>query len=193
MTTQSPNPFPTGGLRGLSPREAMQRAAAIVYNFVIHETRTLRNFSLAAFTRLRRFACFLAQVSAGCAIQGSAGAMDLAGINYTDQYVALYTVNGYAGANIYPHEGGGGGVCCISVPREWKPGMTVTVKWTSDRNADPIPWKTRVVEVPRYRPEDRGVFAVHFFPNDEVKVLVTSITVGHPNYPFPEPDQYKQK
>jgi len=29
MTTQSPDPFPTGGLRALSPREAMQRAAAL--------------------------------------------------------------------------------------------------------------------------------------------------------------------
>jgi hypothetical protein len=29
MTTQSPDPFPTGGLRGLSPREAMQRVAAL--------------------------------------------------------------------------------------------------------------------------------------------------------------------
>jgi len=150
-------------------------------------------FAAHVFSGLRQFACFLALVGAGCAVQSSAGAMELVGINYTDQYVALYTVNGYAGANILPHSGGGKFVCCISVPREWKPGMTVTVKWTHDRNADPIPWKTQVVEVPQYRPEDRGVFAVHFLPNDEVKVLVTRITVGHPNYPFPEPEDYKRK
>jgi hypothetical protein len=149
----------------------------------------VRNFTLTAFTRLRRFACFLALVSVGCVVQSSAGAMNLVGINYTDQYVALYTVNGYAGANILPYGGGGGGVCCISVPREWKPGMTVTVNWTSKRNADPIPWKTRVVEVPQYRPEDMGHFAVHFFPGDEVRVLVTMLYPHHPDYPFGSPER----
>jgi len=146
---------------------------------------------LSIFTRLRQYIGLLALV--GCAIQSPAGAMDISGINYTDTYVSLFTVNGYPGPNVMPHSGGGGFVCCISVPEVWKPGMTVTVKWTDRRNADPIPWKTKVVEVPQYRSDERGVFVVHFFPNDEVKVLVTRITVGHPNYPFPSPKEYRQK
>jgi len=113
--------------------------------------------------------------------------MDLVGYNYTDEHVEAFTVNGYPGPNIYPHSGGGKFVCCISVPREWKPGMTVTVKWTDDRNANPIPWKTRVVEVPAYTPEDISRFAVHFFSGGEVKVLVTTKGPGHPDYPYPSP------
>ncbi|WP_316667766.1 DUF3304 domain-containing protein [Ralstonia psammae] len=124
---------------------------------------------------------------AGCAMTGQVNAMDIVGYNYTDDVVEAFSVNGYPGPNIYPHGGGGGFVCCISVPQEWKPGMTVTVKWTDDRNADPIPWKTRVVEVPRYTHEDMGVFAVHFFPGDEVKVLVTDKLAGHADYPYPVP------
>lgn len=121
---------------------------------------------------------------AACSMANRAAAMDLVGYNYTDQYVAAYSVNGYPGANIYPHAGGGGFVCCISVPREWQPGMTVTVKWTEDRNANPVPWKTRVVEVPPYTAKDRGHFAVHFFANDEVTVLVKTKAPGHPDYPY---------
>jgi len=126
-------------------------------------------------------------LGAGFTVMSQASAMDLVGYNYTDEHVEASTVNGYPGPNIYPHGGGGGSVCCISVPREWKQGMTVTVKWTDDRNANPIPWKTRVVEVPRYTPEDIGMFAVHFFPGDVVKVLVTMKFAGHPDYPYPLP------
>ncbi|WP_316880979.1 DUF3304 domain-containing protein [Ralstonia wenshanensis] len=151
----------------------------------------MKEAMLSIPTRLRHYIGLLVLV--GCAIQSPAGAMDIAGINYTDIYVSLFTVNGYPGPNVMPHGGGGKFVCCISVPEVWKPGMTVTVKWTDKRNANPIPWKTRVVEVPQYSPDERGVFVVHFFPNDEVKVLVTRITVGHQNYPFPDPTEYRQK
>ena len=75
----------------------------------------------------------------------------------------------------------------------WKPGTTVTVRWTDRRNANPIVWKTKVVEVPQYQSDKRDIFAVHFFPNDEVKVLVTNMIVGHPEYPFPSPKTYRQK
>ncbi|MGO4812241.1 DUF3304 domain-containing protein [Cupriavidus sp. 2MCAB6] len=136
---------------------------------------------------LRPLAVSMAMLGAACAVSRPATAMDLVGYNYTDQYVAAYSVNGYPGPNIYPHSGGGKFVCCISVPGEWQPGMTVTVKWTEDRNANPIPWKNRIVEVPPYMPEDMGRFAVHFFPGDEVKVLVTTKRPGHPDYPYPLP------
>ena len=69
--------------------------------------------------------------------------------------------------------------------------MTVTVRWTDDRNANLVPWKSKVVEIPQYRPDERDIFVVYFFPNDEVKVLVTNMIVGHPNYPFPSPKTYR--
>ncbi|MGO4812243.1 DUF3304 domain-containing protein [Cupriavidus sp. 2MCAB6] len=137
----------------------------------------------------RSLSLLLAAFGTACTATSHAIAMDLVGYNYTDRYVAAYSVNGYPGANIYPHEGGGKFVCCISVPAEWQPGMTVTVKWSGKRNTNPIPWKTRIVDVPPYTSKDRGHLAVHFFPNDEVKVLVTTKIVGHPDYPYPYPDE----
>ena len=127
-----------------------------------------------------------AATAVGCAVVGSAVAANITGYNYTDEQVSAFTVNGYSGPNIYPHNTGGF-VCCISIPEQWKQGMTVTIKWTAHRNANPIPWKTQVVEVPRYTRNDISRFAVHFFPNDVVKVLVTKMGPGHPEYPYPMP------
>ena len=145
----------------------------------------MKGVTISMLARLRQIVCCLALI--GCATQSPVGAMDITGINYTDTYVSLFTVNGYPGPNVMPHGGGGKFVCCISVPERWKPGMTVTVRWTDKRNANPVVWKTKVVEVPQYRPEDMGHFAVHFFPNDEVKVLVTMLYPHHPDYPLGSP------
>jgi len=150
----------------------------------------LKQTIFSAVTHVRQSICLLALV--GCAHQSLAATADISGINYTDTYVSLFTLNGYPGPNVMPYRDGGG-VCCISVPEKWKPGMTVTVKWTDKRNANPIPWKTKVVEVPQYGLEDIGHFTVHFFPNDEIKVLVTTKYPGHPEYPFPSPKEYRKK
>ena len=151
----------------------------------------MKGVTISMLARLRQIVCCLALI--GCATQSPVGAMDITGINYTDTVVEAFAVNGYPGPNVYPHGGGGAFVCCISVPEVWKPGMTVTVRWTDDRNANLVPWKSKVVEIPQYRPDERDIFVVHFFPNDEVKVLVTNMIVGHPNYPFPNPKTYRQK
>jgi hypothetical protein len=65
--------------------------------------------------------------------------------------------------------------------------MKVTVRWTDDDRV-PDSWKERVVDVPEYTKQDMGAFAVHFYPDDTVKVLVTSKIVGHPDYPYPRPN-----
>ncbi|MDY7507712.1 DUF3304 domain-containing protein [Ralstonia wenshanensis] len=140
----------------------------------------------------RQLLLLLGALVLGCAMTGPVSAMSIVGYNYTDDVVEAFSVNGYPGPNVYPHGGGGKFVCCISVPQEWKPGMTVTVKWTAHRNANPIPWNTRAVEVPRYTPDEISRFAVHFFPGDEVKVLVTTKGPGHPDYPYPSPKMRRQ-
>jgi hypothetical protein len=43
------------------------------------------------------------------------------------------------------------------------------------------------VKVPEYTTQDIGNFAVHFYPGNIVKVLVTTKMVGHPDYPYPTP------
>ena len=64
--------------------------------------------------------------------------------------------------------------------------MKVTVRWTKD-DRFPDLWKQRVVTVPKYTRKDISIFAVHFYPDDTVKVLVTSKIEGHAEYPYPRP------
>lgn len=112
--------------------------------------------------------------------------ISISGLNYTDQTVGAFAVNGHGGGGLMPQDGGGGFVCCVTVPRRWRPGLHVTVSWTGDHNSA-APWKEQVVRVPEYKESEIGFMAVHFYPSGDVKVLVTAITVGHPDYPYPKP------
>lgn len=116
----------------------------------------------------------------------SDASIELSGLNYTDVGIATFSVDGYHGGGIYPNGGGGSFVCCVTVPKRWHEGLKVTVRWTADDRLPDL-WKERVVTVPKYGEQDLGAFAVHFYPGDIVKVLVTTKIEGHPNYPYPRP------
>ena len=94
-------------------------------------------------------------------------------------------------------------MCCVVIPQHWHPGLKATIKWQMDgdwvRDSQGVPiiengknvliqgpWKQKIVDIPEYK--ERGDFMINFFPNDEVKVLVTNVGPGHPNYPYPVPD-----
>lgn len=113
--------------------------------------------------------------------------LELSGLNYTNIGIADFSVDSYGGHGIQPNGGGGKFVCCVTVPRKWHAGMKVTVRWVEDAYVLG-PWKERVVNVPEYTQQDMGAFAVHFYPGDTVKVLVTSKIEGHPDYPYPRPN-----
>lgn len=128
---------------------------------------------------------FLAFALTGCSETDNIS-IELSGLNYTDRGISMFAVDSYSGHSIFPNGGGGKFICCISMPRKWHAGMKVTVRWTEDERI-PDSWKERVVEIPKYTKEDMGAFAVHFYPDDTVKVLVTSKIEGHPDYPYPRP------
>lgn len=113
--------------------------------------------------------------------------LELSGLNYTDVGISTFSVNGYHGGNIYPNGGGGSFVCCVTVPRRWRAGMKVAVRWTPDERVPEL-WKERIVMVPEYTKDDFGAFLVHFYPDDTVKVLVSTKIEGHPEYPYPRPE-----
>lgn len=121
-----------------------------------------------------------------CARENDA-AIDIAGLNYTNDPISTFSVNGHPGPGIYPNNGGGAFVCCVIVPRKWSAGMKVTIRWTKDERI-PSLWKEQIVEVPKYATQDIGAFVVHFYPDNIVKVLVTVKMEGHPDYPYPRPN-----
>ncbi|MDY7562401.1 MULTISPECIES: DUF3304 domain-containing protein [unclassified Pseudomonas] len=130
----------------------------------------------------------------------------LGGLNY-------FMVNGNGGPNIGPYGGGGSQNCCVTLPRQWHPGLTVVVEWEKDPTphayADwPEPrfsdaWHVRmkkektnntrhraVVEVAPY--EVLGVVDVHFLPCDQVAVSAVAATPGHAKYPFSYPSKMEE-
>ena len=107
--------------------------------------------------------------------------LELVGHNHTDDGIYGFAVNGAGGPYLGPHSGGGNFTCCISIPRTYRPGMTVTVATFDFGGANR---RERIVEVPPYRPTDGGQFSVHFLRSGEIKVFATLYTRRHPNYPL---------
>jgi hypothetical protein len=44
--------------------------------------------------------------------------------------VAQFYVDGYDGSNVGREGGGGSNICCVRLPRKWRPGLSVEVRWS---------------------------------------------------------------
>ena len=190
MTTESPSPFPTDGLRKHAEAPTLQRPSH------------WRMAATLAFTL----------ILAACGDQATGnsskanGAASYIAVNHTDKGISSIIVNGEGGILNSPPQGGGGKeMCCVTLPHTWRPGLKVTVKWQIAGNfvrdgkdnmvlndGVPIviqgPWVTRTVDVPEYKGEDAGGgLHIHFLPNDEVKVLRSVMGYRSSTYPIPYP------
>lgn len=107
----------------------------------------------------------------------------IGGVNHTDMYMDWFSIDGHGGANVDAY-GITSGVCCVGVPRVYRPGLTVNVEWQArDKNDKPIR-KSKVVEVEPYT--EAGTIYAHIFPNDVVRVVVAArYGPGNPNHPIP--------
>lgn len=105
-------------------------------------------------------------------------------VNHTGNYIYSSSVNGTWGGNMPAWGAGGGSICCVSIPRVWYPGMKVRVRWNMPIGRQDV-IKEKIVEVEKY--EQPGTVYLHFFPNDEVRVVVSNIGGSHPEHPIPPP------
>lgn len=126
------------------------------------------------------------------------------GANHTDRPAMFVTINGEGGImNIEPGAEGGD-ICCVIVPVKWKPGLKVTVGWQDEgswlkdeqgneviRNGKtvliPAPRKSKTVDLPEY--DTPETLWIHFFPNEEVKVVMSKYGPGSVKHPIPNPEQ----
>jgi hypothetical protein len=135
---------------------------------------------------------------------------NLNGVNHTSAAINYFTVNGYGGPNISPH-GYGGGMCCVMLPREWRPGLLMKVEWETDPQSSEsgkkfpgfedrekfLAWKketesnfqrhTAIVPLPPYEDEGLCALEVHFLPCHQVKVTTSCWRYPSPNSPIKEP------
>jgi hypothetical protein len=121
---------------------------------------------------------------AGCAAfekQESPDATAQVGIvNHTEKYIYSVTVDGSGGGNMSAWGAGGADICCTSIPRIWYPGMKVLVRWNMPEGTKDV-IKEKLVEIEKY--SDPGSIYMHFFPNDEVRVVVSN----YPGYSSAHP------
>jgi hypothetical protein len=162
--------------------------------------------SIPTFVRWLTVCCALALslALAGCEPPAPRVAKDMAvgitGYNFTAEGVQEYYVNDRRGSNLPPYGGGGGTSCCVTLPGQWTPGLTVKVDWTMGDYT--LPWSkleamtpeqrsaccwtqrtlSKTVPVERYGKEG-GRVQVFFLPNDEIKVWVSDYDLGFPGHP----------
>jgi hypothetical protein len=124
----------------------------------------------------------------GCSDANEINPSDVGGFNYTSYYIAGFRVVNEGqelsagGPNIFPRKkgeersGGGKFMCCIGIPRHWRPDAKLVVQWRrdthpydEDRSGDQ--WLTATTAVPSYGPHTYG-FWVHFLPGDRIRVEI---------------------
>ncbi|MNK64026.1 hypothetical protein D3C87_832570 [compost metagenome] len=102
-------------------------------------------------------------------------------VNHTGKYIYSASVDGAGGANMARWGAGGADVCCASIPRVWYPGMKVLVRWNMPEGRTDV-IKEKMVEVEKY--DEPGDIYMHFFPNDEVRVVVSNAGGGAKTHPI---------
>lgn len=105
-------------------------------------------------------------------------------VNHTGNYIYSASVNGAGGGGMTRWGTGNANICCASIPPVWYAGMKARVRWNMpDHGNDVI--KEKIVEVEKY--DTPGDIYLHFFPNDEARVVVTNVYPWHPEHPIPVP------
>ncbi|WMJ69512.1 DUF3304 domain-containing protein [Stenotrophomonas sp. 24(2023)] len=125
----------------------------------------------------------LVGVLPGCQAQERSNSTGVVGYNHTDNPIYEFMLNGESGGSVDAHSGGGSMVCCIVIPAVWRPGLEVNVRWSHDLKT----YQQSTVPLPAYD-ERAGHMAVHFLRNGEVKVYVSHLYLGHPDYPLTGPE-----
>jgi hypothetical protein len=115
----------------------------------------------------------------------------LSAYNHTPDYIHQYYVDGQWGGNSRAYGGGGSFVCCIVYPLRWREGLTAKVRWTTSSSNpkatgdDAIgKWHEKTVAIERYTTAGTSL-NVHFMPDGDVRLVITDMSAGHPDYPGP--------
>ncbi|WMJ70220.1 DUF3304 domain-containing protein [Stenotrophomonas sp. 24(2023)] len=110
----------------------------------------------------------------------------LAVANYSDDGLGTVLINGTWAGSMRQNASGNPSTCCVSLPRQWQPGLKVTVAYQTSSMylQDKQSIAERDVLVPPYSPFVDGFIYFMYFPGDDIRVVVTRIGLGYPGFPF---------
>lgn len=131
-------------------------------------------------------AMLLAACSTHSRIDDSKYGASIGIVNHTNKFIYSAVVNGAGGTNMAAWGAGMAEVCCVMVPNIWYPGMKVTVEWDMP-DGSKHNYKRRVVDVEQY--DEPGSVYLHFFADDQVRVVVTPYGGPSPKHPIQRPQK----
>jgi hypothetical protein len=117
--------------------------------------------------------------------------------------ISDFYVNHTSGSNVGRGGGGGGIVCCVALPKKWRPDFTVEVRWavgdwskenlteTAAGNYTSITSEgvyKALVPVEKY--EEPGKMYVHFFKGGKVRVVSGPFGYGSKEHPIQRDDPH---
>ena len=141
----------------------------------------------------------LALALSACSHLGQADELSapLTSVNYTDWPFDLVAVAkpetptkimAAEGVNAF---GASGMMCCVTLPRQWQPGMELVVRTKDGTRAksarewslEKMPTIQHRVPVPPYTPRDMGTVWVQLLPGGKVVLVVSRYDPDHPSWP----------
>ena len=132
-------------------------------------------------------------------------AVSLTGVHHMgDKFnIPQFYVDGYDGSNVGREGGGGSNVCCVLLPRKWRPGLSVEVRWAIDDFTRETPAEvaldnfdsvvgggTYIAQVPVERYEVAEHLWVHFFAGGKARAVSSSIGSWGSKHPIQEDDPH---
>jgi len=148
---------------------------------------------------LRLLALVIAPLLVACASTASEDTIgtSVSGVGHYGKRIGVadFFVNGQWSGAVTGWGGGGGNVCCVSLPRRTDKAVMVTVKWRTIRsNVGEEAWHEQTVPV-NFAEKEPGYMFVHFLPGHRVEVWSSaklapeSMNYAGPAYPRgPAPD-----
>lgn len=117
--------------------------------------------------------------------------------------IPQFYVDGYDGSNVGREGGGGSDVCCVMLPKKWRLGLSVEVRWAIDDFSHERPAEvqagnfdsvvgggTYIARVPVERYEVAEHLWIHFFAGGKVRVVSSMPGSGGPKHPIQDDDPH---
>ena len=132
-------------------------------------------------------------------------AVSLTGVHHMgDKFnIPQFYVDGYDGSNVGREGGGGRSVCCVMLPRKWRPGLSVEVRWAIDDFSRETPAEvalgnfdsvmgggTYIAQVPVERYEVAEHVWIHFFSGGKARAVSSSIGSWGSRHPIHDDDPH---
>ena len=102
------------------------------------------------------------------------------GMSYTLYDLSKTPPRAIGGAMVNSLATGGEKGCCVSLPKTWRPGLTLRVVWQESDFVKTYEEATRDLEVPRY--DEPADLYVVFYPSHEVELVVSLGEPGRPEW-----------